>query len=194
MHRLSTSFVLGYHGCDRRTGEQLLAGHEFKPSNNDFDWLGPGIYFWESNWARGLEFAGEQMTRMSSKVEVPFVVGAVIELGSCLDLTTKAGIDLVRTAHRVLQNDFGASGMTLPYNDRGRRKHYLDCAVLKRVHSLAIGSAEIGPIQTVKGVFVEGGPAFPGSEFFAKTHTQIAVCDPACIKAVFRVRELSRAA
>jgi hypothetical protein len=37
----------------------LLAGTAFKPSNNDYDWLGPGIYFWEANPLRGLEFAEE---------------------------------------------------------------------------------------------------------------------------------------
>lgn len=38
------------------------------------------------------------------------------------------------------------------------------------------------------GVFVEGEPIYPGAGFDAKTHVQICVCDPACIKGVFRVR------
>jgi hypothetical protein len=42
MHRLSSCFVLGYHGCDRDVGERLLAGEAFQPSDNDYDWLGPG--------------------------------------------------------------------------------------------------------------------------------------------------------
>ena len=191
MHRLSSSFVLGYHGCDLAVGERLLGGDDFKPSDNNYDWLGPGIYFWENNWARGLEFATEQMGRKASKVKEPFVVGAVIDLGACLDLTTKIGIDLVRVAHELLTEEFSKSATALPKNDAKQRKHYLDCAVIKRLHSLAANTAEIGNIQSVKGVFVgEGGPAYPGSEFYAKTHIQIAVCDPTCIKAVFRVREL----
>ena len=191
MHRLSSSFVLGYHGCDRSVGERLLDGDDFKPSDNNFDWLGPGIYFWENNWARGLEFADEQMTRKGSKIKDPFVVGAVIDLGACLDLTTKTSIDLVRIAYDLLTREFAKSGAPLPVNDARLRKHYLDCAVIKRVHSLAAGTEDIGAIQSVKGVFIgEGGPAYPGSEFHAKTHIQIAVCDPTCIKAVFRVREL----
>jgi hypothetical protein len=59
LHRLASAFILGYHGCDRRVGERLLAGTAFKPSNNDYDWIGPGIYFWEANPLRGLEFAEE---------------------------------------------------------------------------------------------------------------------------------------
>ena len=59
MHRLTSAFVLGYHGCDHSVGERLLAGTAFKLSDNDYDWLGPGIYFWEANPLRGLEFAQE---------------------------------------------------------------------------------------------------------------------------------------
>jgi hypothetical protein len=45
MHRLASTFVLGYHGCDRVVGERLLRGTPFRPSDNEYDWLGPGIYF-----------------------------------------------------------------------------------------------------------------------------------------------------
>ena len=40
------SFVLGYHGCDAALAEEVLAGREIlRPSRNDYDWLGEGIYF-----------------------------------------------------------------------------------------------------------------------------------------------------
>lgn len=39
--------VIAYHGCDVETAERLLSGEPFKPSQNDYDWLGEGIYFWE---------------------------------------------------------------------------------------------------------------------------------------------------
>lgn len=43
------------------------------------------------------------------------------------------------------------------------------------------------PFDTVKGVFVEGEQAYPGSGFSDKTHIQIAVRNPKMIKGVFRV-------
>ncbi|HTD35985.1 MAG TPA: hypothetical protein VK669_00615 [Candidatus Limnocylindrales bacterium] len=189
MHRLSSSFVLGFHGCDREIGERLVEGAEFKPSDNEYDWLGPGIYFWESNWARGLEFAYEHMKRKGSRIKEPFVVGAVIDFGACLDLTTKLGIDLVRVAHSVLVEEFQKSGAPMPVNSKDRMRHNLDCAVIKRAHIIAESTADIGPIQTVKGVFIEGGAAYEGADFAAKTHIQIAVSDPSCIKGVFHVRD-----
>jgi hypothetical protein len=42
--------------------------------------------------------------------------------------------------------------------------------------------------QTVRGVFIEGGEAFPGSCIMEKSHIQIAVRDPACIIGVFQPR------
>ena len=114
MHRLTPGFILGYHGCDRAVGERLLAGEAFKPSNNDYDWLGPGIYFWEANPVRCLEFALEPPRK---SVQEAFVVGAVIELGGCLYLTTTAGIKFVAAADEnlvALTQSFGANCRRIP--------------------------------------------------------------------------------
>ena len=40
--------------------------------------------------------------------------------------------------------------------------------------------------ENVRGVFIEGKPAFPGSKIALKSHIQIAVRDPACILRFFR--------
>ena len=72
--------------ADRNVGERLLAGEPFQPSNNEYDWLGPGIYFWESDPRRGLEFARESARRKNVDQNDSFVVGAVIEPGLCCDL------------------------------------------------------------------------------------------------------------
>ena len=52
------TWLLGYHGCDREVGEAVLAGQtELLVSENDWDWLGPGIYFWENSDRRALDWA-----------------------------------------------------------------------------------------------------------------------------------------
>lgn len=88
MSRLATTFVLGYHGCSLPTAERLLDGEPFKQSRNVYDWLGKGVYFWEANPLRALQFAKEQLERRGGKRAKPGIVGAVIDLGLCLDLTT----------------------------------------------------------------------------------------------------------
>ena len=76
--------IHGYHGCDLRVATALLEGEKFKASENDYDWLGKGVYFWEHGPDRAMRFAEFQRSRGS--VETPAVVGAVIHLGTCLDL------------------------------------------------------------------------------------------------------------
>lgn len=111
MHSLSASFVLGYHGCDRAIGESLLAGNLFRPSENDYDWLGSGIYFWESNPRRGLDWARE-LQRRRSDIAQPFVVGAILDLGFCLDLLSLNGIEAVQQVYRVFESDMKAQAKT----------------------------------------------------------------------------------
>ena len=65
-------------------------------------------------------------------------------------------------------------------------QRFLDCAVLRRLHEIIEDSGST-PVDTVRGVFQEGPEAYPGSAFREKTHIQIAVTNPDCIKAVFRV-------
>lgn len=186
MHRLTSAFVLGFHGCDQDMGDRLLAGTPFKPSNNEYDWLGPGIYFWESNPTRGLEFAHEASRRRGSGVKKPFVIGAVIELGLCLDLTTSSALEWIRIAYDSLSQVTRAAGLPLPRNSPDELRRNLDCAVIRRLHTI-LEAEGMPPIDTIKGVFTEGKPLYPGSGLRAKTHIQIAVRNPSCIKGVFRV-------
>jgi hypothetical protein len=76
----SSGFILGYHGWDRAVGERLLDGEPFQPSNNEYDWLGSGIYFSQTNPERGLDFALETSRRKPSTVMRPFVIGAVLQM------------------------------------------------------------------------------------------------------------------
>ena len=187
MHRLSANFVLGYHGCDAETAEDLLAGKTFRQSQNNYDWLGPGIYFWEANPQRGLDFAIEVAARKNTLIGRPAVVGAVIDLGLCLDLTTRGAIQMVSEAYKSLKETFDAAGKRLPENRPSLLLRRLDCAVIQHLHLIL--EQENVSLDTVRGVFIEGSPIYPDSGFHEKTHVQIAVKNSSCIKGVFRVPE-----
>lgn len=184
MHRLTTAFVLGYHGCSKAVGEKVLAGEPFRASDNDYDWLGPGVYFWESNPERALEWA----KRRSGKPDDGFVVGAVIELGYCLDLTTQSASEALRRSFDRLKAATDKAGVKLPSNsaDPDQLRRNLDCAVIRTLHQ-TLADQKTHPLDTVKGIFVEGSPLYPGAAIRARTHCQIAVRNPDCIKGVFRV-------
>jgi len=64
LSRLATSFVLGYHGCDQGIADRAVRGEiDISQSDRDFDWLGPGAYFWESDPKRALEWAQWKVQR-----------------------------------------------------------------------------------------------------------------------------------
>lgn len=52
--------ITAFHSCDKEIGLKVLNGEEpLIPSDNIWDWLGPGVYFWEQNPGRALEYAIE---------------------------------------------------------------------------------------------------------------------------------------
>ena len=147
---------------------------------------GTGIYFWESNPQRGLDFAREAARRKPASIRDPFVIGAVLELGLCLDLTTADGIEWVRIAYASLATTAAAGGVQLPANSIDGFRRNLDCAVIRRLHSI-LEAQRMPAVDTLKGVFTEGKPIYPGAGFDEKTHIQIVVRNPRSIKGVFRV-------
>jgi len=122
MHNLSASFVLGYHGCDRETSEKLLRNEPFRPSENTYDWLGSGIYFWEANPDRAMAWARERIARSKARTgsdTEPYVVGAVIDLRFCLDLISANGSLAVEEAYRDMVSVVADSGDPIPVNSGG---------------------------------------------------------------------------
>lgn len=191
MHRLTPGFVLGYHGCSRATAERLLSGEPFRLSTNRYDWLGKGAYFWESDPSRGLSYFREAQLRSKSSTSDITVVGAVIDLGFCLDLSTSLGVAAVGQAYESLRAIAEVAQAELPQNAGGDADLVLcrlDCAVINHLHDSRERDGLV-PYQTVRAMFQEGTPAFPGSKFRAKTHIQIAVLDLRQIHGVFRVPE-----
>lgn len=188
-YRLRTSFVLGYHGCDAASAEKILSDNQFKQSTNDYDWLGHGVYFWESDPKRGLDFAKQQASRLSGpKVENPVVVGAVLDLRACLDLSTLAGTQLVAEAYHTAMEMFETAKGPIPKNspDKDSLVRRLDCAVLNILHDIQ-SKNKFPEFDSVRGIFVEGSEIFPGSAIREKTHTQLCVRNSECILGVFRV-------
>lgn len=194
MSRLATSFVLGYHGCDKAVGEKAIAGEiNILQSKRDFDWLGPGAYFWESDPRRALEWAQWKADR--GDYANPYVVGAVIDLRRCLDLVTREDLELVRSAHKSFVKVRRKSGLAIPVNqslkgqpNADRILRFLDCAVLRHLHELIDGSDELEPYDTVRGMFTEGRKLYPGAGFRRQSHAQIAVRNNDCILGVFHPR------
>lgn len=99
--------ITGFHSCDKSVGLRVLNGEcDLMPSTNSWDWLSDGIYFWEQNPERALEYAeesagGSQYNKV--RIETPFVLGAIIELGNCLNLVEATSLSILTEAYKGLK-------------------------------------------------------------------------------------------
>ncbi len=195
MYSTLPSFVLGFHGCDKQTAEDVFSGKaRLKKSTNEYDWLGNGIYFWENNPQRALEYAKDlkrHPERCSETISEPAVIGAVIDLGNCLNLLDAKSIKLVKEANTLFEEICAQSKLPLAENKpAGNSKEllmrYRDCAVIEMLHV----SREIrdeSAFTSARGMFTEGKPLYENAGFHEKNHIQICIRNPNCIKGYFRV-------
>lgn len=88
MYQRLPSWVLGFHGTDEETVEKIICDprQHVEFSTNDYDWLGHGAYFWENDPVRALRFSQERMKWKRIENKKPAVIGAIIDLGHCLNL------------------------------------------------------------------------------------------------------------
>jgi hypothetical protein len=180
--------VVGYHGCDESVARNvLLRGRNLRPSDNDYDWLGRGIYFWEHGPQRAYEWA-----QHSKNVKKPAVIGALINLGNCFDLLDTNHTQLLADLFPLYRQACEATGTTLPTNlspkslassDLILRR--LDCAVINWCLNF-LEKEEKQHYHTVRGLFSEGTPVFDGSKILAKSHVQVAVRDDTAIVGYFK--------
>jgi hypothetical protein len=203
--------AIAYHGCTAPVAEAVLAGTAtLLPSENDNDWLGRGIYFWEYGPDRAWEWARERYTRLVKPPDAPFsdwysqdarpgvglrpnppaVVGGVIQLGNCFDLCDTRFTDQLADLASLFVGFVRANNLPLPRNggkDLGSRR--FDCAVI----NFALKEIEEQQgirYDTVRCAFVEGPRIYEDedvrTELWRKTHIQIAVRNPQCILGTFR--------
>lgn len=186
--------ITGYHGCPREVQEGVLSGKILlRRSNNPYDWLGSGIYFWEHGPDRALDWAKAWLRRKGRDESEAAVLGAIIQLGNCFDLLDVHFTKLLARANRLLIRTLSEEGSELPVNEKPNdvgdviRRH-LDCAVINfALQSAEEESGRAGVLyHVVRGAFEEGGPAFPGACVRERTHIQVAVRDPSCIIGYFK--------
>lgn len=175
--------VVGYHGCTRALANGLLTErlpiNQWNKSQNTYDWLGEGIYFWEHSPTRALRWATQRFGRRAA------VIGAVIQLGTCFDLLDEKVTNLLATGYDELAASYDAAGKALPANKgKDQKLRELDCAVIN--YCVFCASLRNIPFDTVRGAFLEGPSVFPGTSISAETHIQIAVRNSDCILGVFR--------
>ncbi|WP_255496282.1 hypothetical protein [Mucilaginibacter sp. FT3.2] len=102
MYDIRPNTIIGFHGCDASVADKLI-NHpdDIKISTEKFDWLGHGLYFWENNYTRAMQWAEEKKAR--GKIITPAVVGAVIQLGQCCDFLDSKFINMIQFYYEIME-------------------------------------------------------------------------------------------
>ncbi|UCS95033.1 hypothetical protein KZP23_08495 [Echinicola marina] len=200
MYSTRTGLVLGFHGCDKSVVDKVLNGHQsLRVSNNKYDWLGNGVYFWENSPSRALEYATHLKNnpgKAVNPIKEPAVIGAVLNLGYCLDLLDYQNLKLLKLGHQILVESYNASGYNIPKNKvigdlRELLLRELDCAVIETLHKVR-KEKKLQQFDSVRGVFWEGEELYPNAGFREKDHIQICIRNPNCIKGYFLPKEIDK--
>lgn len=181
----------GFHGCTQETEHNVIdLREEIKSSNNDYDWLGTGMYFWESNPLRALEWAARHCKKSS---DTPAVIGACIDLSRCLNLLDYRNLQRLKMTYLLLEAASQNAGYPLPQNtnihgSKDLLKRKLDCYIVNMTCKFVELQAPENAYTTVRGVFWEGQELYNGAGFRERNHIQICVRDPKAIVCYFRPR------
>lgn len=188
MYSKTPAYIFGFHGCSKETYDAVIHNNKMLPQSiNEYDWLGSGIYFWENSYQRAAEWANE---RYGSDGEV---LGAIINLGHCLDLMDYRSAEVLKNGYEILKERCQRTNKPIPENNYGhsstdRLIRNLDCAVINSIHKYNSVN-DMQPYDSVRGMFEEGNEMYPGAGFKEKTHTQVCIINPNCIKGFFTPRE-----
>lgn len=204
----SSGVVFGFHGCDKAVFDKVIKhGEHLNASQKKHDWLGHGIYFWEGNYQRALDWAENH-----DDVDDPAVVGAIIKLGNCVDLLDTMYLRQVKSAFEILSLEFEELGKELPENKAVRNgisfNRELDCEVIMRLHQMNndeirkklglpnMDGNNMHEIQkdpdffdSVRAMFPEGKELYDDAGFLKDNHIQLCIVNPNAIIGYFDPRK-----
>lgn len=195
----SSVVIKGYHGTTRDRAERIMAGGVWLESTNGYDWLGPGVYFYQdaplrAHWTAQRAAIKEARGDRSAVLAEPVVIEADIHLGNCLDLSELGDNLFVKTAYDYLV----AAGVTLrtqkaPGLQRKPRSslhlgrapwfsgalhpsvlHNLDDQIMQWTFELFEEALSV-PIDSVRCPFIDGRPFYKSSWYFETAQISINV-------------------
>ena len=159
--------AIGYHGT-RISAAQAILDEGFRISENQYDWLGDGVYFFQDApqqaWDWALERYGDDAA----------VVGARIRTAECVNLLDTGWNSFMANVYNSYLSFLNRLGDQVPEQSGGN--HRLD----REVINYAVGVLEDSGynVACIRAAFAEGRPVYPNSAILDLTHVQIAVRHP----------------
>ena len=168
--------VSGYHGTSSEAADMILR-EGFRISQNPYDWLGDGVYFFQDAPHRAWEWASERHGNAGA------VIGAEIHIVDCIDLLDVGWNSIISDTYDSYLKNLRDSGRAIP--EQSRRRHRLDREVMN--YAVGVLSESGVKIACVRAAFGEGRPVYPDSAFYDRAHVQISVRDiGVCIRRIWR--------
>ena len=166
--------VDGFHGTTEANAESILE-NGFNPSENPYDWLGGGVYFFQDAPHAAHDYAKKYCREHGGE---PAVLRSQIRLASCADLFDTELNDIFG----AIYEKYSQVNESIPVNRGGYRpldRTVMDyaCLILKEDYNARV--------QCVRAIFIEVDEEerlFPGSLIYRTSHVQIAVRDTTLIK------------
>lgn len=109
-----TITTTGFHGTSSNDVEKILS-EGFKPSINEYDWLGDGVYFFQDAPERAWEWA-RKIHRENAAV-----IGANIRLEDCIDLLDMRWTSVLSEMYDEFLKRVKLTGVSLPNSFFERR-------------------------------------------------------------------------
>lgn len=186
LYSANRQLYIGFHGCEKSLAKDLLTGNkEMEPSKNKYDWLGSGCYFWENDPFRAYEFAKDV-----KKCKEPFVIGAILDLKYCFDLTCRKNVDILKFSFENIVKPMLQAG-NVKINKVGNNSitddlllRYLDCSVIETIHQFNKDRG-LKEYDSVRAGFWEGQELYDTAGFREKNHIQLCVRNQDCILRLF---------
>ena len=100
MYDIRPNMIIGFHGCDLSVRNKLINNpNHIEISTKPHDWLGHGMYFWENNYARAMEWAEQRAAK--GTIKEPAVLGAILQLGYCCDFLDSKYLSLIKQTYSL---------------------------------------------------------------------------------------------
>ncbi len=107
--------ISGYHGTSQIKAASILK-NGFRASDNDYDWLGTGIYFFQDAPLRAKQWATQQHP------ENPAVICAIVKLDNCIDLFDIGWQPLLKNVYNLFVQQYRDTERPLPQQNPDRRR------------------------------------------------------------------------
>jgi hypothetical protein len=179
-----------FHGTTFETAEKIIRERRFKASNHLYDWLGPGVYFFQDAPLKALDYASRYvLPRHDADTELAVVV-AELSLENCFDLLRNDYSLLAKRnfGRLVKQSKRQKRPILREFNEQPHRIFHGevseadvqrsgynidDCRNIRSLIS-DLNTSNRGEFDCVRSAFWGGAEIFKGSFIF--DHTNIQVC------------------